>query len=144
MHETIINKLLLNEVKLVWNDEYQSYRSTGKIGIGFVGKQAVNLKVDGYIELQKRRSGDMLDIYLKADNATWYWFGYTRGVMMTLSGNNEYNSIITEEKLNNRKHPNNSVKTPYTYMIGVEDRFNSFLRRMRNEEEPYRNESFTP
>lgn len=137
-------ELLLNKVRLVWNEEYQSYRSTGKIGIGFVGKQAVNLKVDGFVELQKRRSGDMLDIYLKADNSTWYWFSYTSGVMMTLSGNNQYNSIITEEKLNSRKHPDSSVRAPYTYMIGVEDRFNSFLRRMRNEDRPYREEEFTP
>lgn len=137
-------ELLLNEVRLVWNEEYQSYRSTGKIGIGFVGRQAVNLRVEGYVELQKRRSGDMLDIYLKADNATWYWFSYTRGVLMTLSGNNQYNSIITEERINSRKHPNNSTRTPYTYMIGVEERFNSFLRRMRNEEEQYREEEFTP
>jgi hypothetical protein len=138
-------ELLLNDVTLIWNEYYQSYRSKGRIGIGSVGGQAVNLYVDGFIELQKRRSGDMLDIYLKADNATWYWISYTRGVLMTLSGNNQFNAIISEEKQNNRKHPDNSVRTPYIYMIGVQDRFNDFLRRMRSdEEEPYREEEFTP
>ncbi|MBS0010261.1 MAG: hypothetical protein KFF49_02560, partial [Bacteroidales bacterium] len=138
-------ELLLNEFTLVWNEYYQSYRSEGRIGIGSAGGQAVNLYVDGFVELQKRSSGDMLDIYLKADNATWYWFSYSRGVLMTLSGNNQFNSIITDEKINNRKHPDNSVRTPYIYMIGVQERFNDFLRRMRSdEEEPYREEAFSP
>jgi hypothetical protein len=126
-------ELVLNEVSLVWNDEFRSYRSTGKIGVGFVGTQAINLKVDGFIELQKRRSGDILDIYLKVDDATWYWFSYSRGVMMTLSGNNQYNTMISEEKLNDRKHSDNSIRTPYTYMIGVRERFESFLRRIDGE-----------
>ncbi|MDZ7739827.1 MAG: hypothetical protein U5K32_12320 [Bacteroidales bacterium] len=128
-------ELLLNNVKMTWNQEYQSYRSEGKIGIGFIGKQALNVYVDGFVELQKRRSGDMLDIYLKADDATWYWFSYTRGVMMALSGNNSFNKSITEQKTNDRRHPDHSIRTPYTYMIGVQDRLDSFLSRMRQEEQ---------
>lgn len=136
-------EIVLNNLNLVWNEEYRSYRSTGKIGIGFIGTQAINLEVDGYVELQKRRSGDLIDIYLKVDNATWYWFSYTRGVMMSLSGNNNYNTIIREEKLNDRKHKDNSVRTPYTYMIGVQERFDSFLRRMNQGiEEPVEEERF--
>ncbi|MFO7755649.1 MAG: hypothetical protein R6V34_06685 [Bacteroidales bacterium] len=128
-------ELLLNDVKMTWNQEYQSYRSEGEIGIGFIGKQALNVYVDGFIELQKRRSGDMLDIYLKVDDATWYWFSYTRGVMMALSGNNSFNKSLTEEKTRDRRHPEHSTRTPYTYMIGVQDRLDSFLRRMRQEEQ---------
>lgn len=128
-------EIILNDLKLVWNDEFRSYRSVGKIGIGFVGPHALNVKVDGYVELQKRRSGDMLDIYLKADNSTWFWFSYTRGVMMTLAGNNAFNTIIREEKINSRKHPDNSIRLPYTYMIGIQERLDSFLRRIEGQEE---------
>ena len=100
------------------------------IGIGFIGSQALNVTVDGYVELQKRRSGDILDIYLKPDNSTWYWISYTRGVLMALSGNNNFNTILREEKLKDRKHPDNTVRLPYTYMVGVQDRLDNFLRRM--------------
>ena len=112
-----------------------SFRSTGKIGIGFIGPQPVNVYVDGFIEIQRRRSGDMIDIYLKADASTWYYFSYFRGVMMTQSGNSNYNSIITNTKESNRKHPEASGKVPYTYMIAVEDRLNRFLKRMSGNEE---------
>ncbi len=50
-------ELLLNEVNFVWNDPTSSFRSTGKIGIGFIGEQPVNVYVDGYIEIQRRRTG---------------------------------------------------------------------------------------
>ena len=123
-------ELLLNDVKLFWNEATSSFRSSGKIGIGFIGPQPVNVYVDGYIEIQRRRSGDMIDIYLKADESTWYYFSYFKGVMMTQSGNNNYNTIIAKTKLNDRKHPESTIKVPYTYMIAVEDRLGKFLQRM--------------
>jgi hypothetical protein len=123
-------ELLLNDVKLFWNESTSSFRSSGKIGIGFIGPQSVNLYVDGYIEIQRRRSGDMFDIYLKADASTWYYFSYFKGVMMTQSGNNNYNTIIAKTKLNDRKDPESTIKVPYTYMISVEDRLGKFLLRM--------------
>lgn len=126
-------ELLLNDVKLYWNEQTTSFRSTGKIGIGFVGTQPINTYVDGYIEIQRRRSGDMIDVYLKADESTWYYFSYIRGVMMTQAGNNSYNSLINSIKLNDRKHPESSVRIPYTFMIAVEDRLTRFLRRMTSE-----------
>jgi hypothetical protein len=128
--------ILLNDVNLYWNQATASFRSKGKIGLGFIGQQPLNVYVDGYIEIQRRRSGDMIDIYLKADNSTWYYFSYFRGVLMTLSGNNNYNTIIKTVKLNDRKHPDSSVKIPYTYMIAVEDRLSNFLKRMAVDAEP--------
>jgi len=125
-------KLLLNDVKLYWNESSSSFRSRGKIGIGFIGPQPVNVYVDGYIEIQRRRSADLIDIYLKADKSTWYYFSYFRGVMMTQSGNNNYNTIIANTKLNDRKHPESTTKVPYTYMIASEDRLGKFLQRMRD------------
>lgn len=126
-------ELLLNDVKLFWNESTSSFRSTGKIGIGFIGPQPVNIYVDGFVEIQRRRSGDMLDIYLKADNSTWYYFSYFRGVLMTQSGNSAYNSLITSIKANDRKHPESTTRVPYSYMISAEGRLAGFLRRMTSD-----------
>jgi hypothetical protein len=59
--------------------------------------------------------------------------------MMTQSSNLAYNTLISNIKLNDRKHPNSNSKTPYTYMISVENRVERFLSRMAGdtgEEEP--------
>lgn len=127
-------ELLLNDVKLYWNESTSSFRSAGKIGIGFVGTQPLNIYLEGYVEIQRRRSGDMLDIYLKADEATWYYFSYFRGVLMTQAGNSAYNTLVTNIKINDRKHPDATVRLPYTYMISAEGRLASFLRRMTSDD----------
>jgi hypothetical protein len=127
-------KLLLNDVNLYWNESSSSFRSTGKIGIGFIGQQPVNVYVDGYIELQRRRTGDIFDIYLKADESTWYYFSYIRGSMMAQAGNNNFNTLIANIKIKERRHPDSSVRVPYTYMIAVEDRLGRFLQRMTGSE----------
>jgi len=126
-------QLLLNDVKLHWNEPTSSFRSKGKIGIGFVGQQAINVYVDGFVEIQRRRSGDMIDVYLKADESTWYYFSYFKGVLMTQAGNIGYNTLISNLKLKDRKHPQATIRTPYTYMIAVEDRLGRFLQRMNSD-----------
>jgi hypothetical protein len=123
-------EIFLNDVNLYWNEASSSFRSKGKIGIGYIGTQPVNVFVDGFIEIQRRRSGDMFDLYLKADESTWYYFSYVRGNMMTQAGNNSYNTLIANTKLSLRKHPDSSIRQPYTYMISVEDRLGKFLQRM--------------
>ena len=126
-------ELLLNDVSLYWNEASSSFRSSGRIGIGLIGSQPVNVYVDGFIDIQRRRSGDMIDIYLKADNSTWYYFSYFKGVMMAQAGNIEFNKLISSIKVKDRRHPDSSVRIPYTYMIAVEDRLSRFLRRMAGE-----------
>jgi hypothetical protein len=128
-------QIFLNDVNLYWNEASSSFRSKGKIGIGYIGTQPVNVYVDGYVEIQRRRSGDMFDIYLKADESTWYYFSYVRGNMMTQAGNNAYNTLIANIKLSQRKHPESTVRQPYTYMISVEDRLGRFLQRMTAQPE---------
>lgn len=123
-------QMLLNDVTLEWNPNTLSFVSKGRIGIGFIGDQPLNVYVDGYVEIQRKRSGDLLDIYLKAGNDTWYWFSYFRGVLMSYSSNQAYNGILTSLKESARKHPQSNARTPYKYMIGLPDRLTRFLRRM--------------
>jgi hypothetical protein len=49
---------------------------------------------------------------------------------MTLSGNNAYNSLITDLKLKERRHPKSTTRVPYTYMISLHERYQNFIRRM--------------
>jgi hypothetical protein len=85
------------------------------------------------VELQRKRSGDLLDIYLKANDNVWYWFSYFRGVMMSYSSNNTYNTLLGEIKDKQRKDPKSSARTgEYEYMVGLPERLSRFLRRMES------------
>jgi hypothetical protein len=84
------------------------------------------------VELQRKRSGDLLDIYLKAKNNSWYWFSYFRGILMSYSSNLTYNDILTNTKERDRKDPKSNSRLEYEYMPGLPDRLQRFLRRMES------------
>jgi hypothetical protein len=123
--------IVLTDLKFVWNDETNSYRSEGKIGIGSIGNVQINKKVNGFIELQIKRSGDIMDIYLEIDRRTYYYFGYTRGVMQTLSSNREYVETIMNMKARDRKKKVSRGETSYIYMIATDRKKTNFYRRYR-------------
>jgi hypothetical protein len=128
-------ELFLNDVTLNWNESSSSFRSKGRIGLGFVGTQPVNVYVDGAIEIQRRRSGDMFDIYLKANERTWYYFSYIKGNMMVLSSNPAFNSLVSSARQRTRRIPKKISKEPYSYMLAADDRLRRFLRRLEGEAE---------
>ena len=85
--------MVLTDVHLKWNEETESFQSFGKIGIGNIGEKQVNKLVDGHIEMQRKRSGDVLSIYLEAGKDNWFFFNYKRGLMQAYSSNAEYCKI---------------------------------------------------
>ncbi len=126
----IKHTILFNELTLRWDDENNSWVSVGKIGIGSINGRSVNKRVDGMLELQIKRSGDILDFYFQLDRRTWYYFGYTRGVMQMHSSNNEFLDLMKKLKPNERE-AKSSGKDSYIYMVSTDVKKNTFLRRYR-------------
>lgn len=126
--------LLLNELKPEWNEATKSYRYKGKIGVGFVAGKQVNKRVDGYFQLFRKRSGDVMDLYFKINNNTWYYFGYTRGVMQVLSSNAEFNTIVRELSAGDRTIKAQRTETPYIYLLSTDQKYKRFLRRYNSDE----------
>ena len=129
----LVHTILLTDLKLKWDDETNSYRSYGKIGIGNIMNTQINKLVDGHLEIIKKRSGDTFDMFLKIDDETFYYFGYTRAVMQTLSSNLYYIESVKILKPNQRKINVKSGETSYIYMLAVDRKFRLFLRRFENE-----------
>jgi len=132
--------LMFNELKLQWNDQTNSYLSVGKIGIASINNTQINKRVDGLIEIQLKRSGDICDIYLQMNRKTWYYFGYTRGVMQIHSSNQEFLDKMMVMKPNERRLKVSSGES-YIYMVSTDVKKNTFIRRYRDivEEEKLEN-----
>ena len=123
---------VFNDLKMKWNDETNSYRSYGKIGIASIDNVQVNKKTDGFIELQIKRSGDIFDIYLDLGNHVYYYFGYTRGVMQTLSSNKVYVETIMNMKPKDRKLKVPRSETSYIYLISTDSKRDKFYYRYKD------------
>lgn len=124
---------VLGHVRLRWNENSNSYRSVGPIGIGNMQRNLINSYVDGYIELQQRRAGDRLHVYLELDSDDWFYFGYQNRVMQGFSSHQDFMSVITEERAQNRRLRTERGETPYSYHISSERRVRSFISDFLDE-----------
>ncbi len=95
--------LVLSDVKLTYNTRAKAYLSTGMIGVGNILKTEIFRYMNGVVQIKKQRGNDVLDIYLEADANTWYYFTYTRGTMLAVSNNNEFNKGLEELKSKSKK-----------------------------------------
>ena len=130
--ESLRKTLVFNDLKLKWDDASRSYKSFGKIGIGNIGNKQINKYVEGKVMLTKKRSGDLLTIYLEIDKNNWYFFTYTRGVMQSISSDDDYNTAIQEVKPDKRKSKGLKEQGPYQFMYSTVRKKKDFLRMFDN------------
>ncbi len=76
-----------------------------------------------------------MKFYFELPNKDYYYFTYSRGVMQTLSNNEEFVNAIQSIKKKARKLKTPRGQTPYRYIIATEQNKVQFLRNMRLFEE---------
>lgn len=121
--------IVFNDVKFKWDDAKRRYKSFGKLGISNIGKEQVNKYMDGKVELIKKRSGDVLTIYLEMDKNNWYFFTYTRGMMQAISSDEDFNTVIKDTKPDKRKSKGLKSEGPYQFMYSTDRKKKDFLRK---------------
>ena len=131
MPKELEHTIMFTDLKLNWNTTTRSYIADTLIGIGNIGKDYVNKIVPGYMEIVKKRSGDIFTIYLELTENVWYYFSYARGVMQVVSSNEEFNTVIKTLKPEQRKLNTDKGQQPYTYYPAAPTVKNKFLKRMR-------------
>jgi hypothetical protein len=123
--------LYLTNLSLKWNHATKSYQSFGKIGIGNILDNQINRMVDGYVEIAKKRTGDLMDIYFAPSNSDFYYFGYTRGNMNAYSSNNDFVGIVKDLPIRSREMKTERGQTPYIYLVASDVKYSTFLRNYR-------------
>lgn len=123
--------LVLSGVQLNWNRDLRSFISKGEIGISNIGNKSVNKQFKGYVEIGKRRSGDIINIYLEPEENQWYFFTYSNGTMQVISTNKEFNEKLTGLKEEQRIIKGEKGEQSYQFIIGTPDKKATFLRKMK-------------
>jgi len=122
--------MLLSDVKLRYDSISKSFISLGEIGVGNIGKTQINKYVKGYLQIIKKRSGDVLSLYLELDESEWYFFNYSNNLMQAYSSVKDFNDFITQEKPEKRRLEADKGIPAYSYYISTERKRNDFLKRM--------------
>lgn len=117
--EEFESTITLAEIKMRWNPKTQSFISSGKIGVGSIGSFQVNKKVNGFLEIVRRRSGDFMTLYLHLAEDKYYVFTYTKGSMQVSSHNLAFVDPIKQQKANERRARVAPGQQKYYYLIGT-------------------------
>lgn len=120
--------LVLSEVRMRWNPNSEAYESVGKIAIGNIEKRQINKLVDGKIQIKKRRSGDIMVIYLELNNKDWYFFNYQSEIMQAVSSNNDFNQRILDVKGGKNKLDRSKGQARYRFILSNKSKKTAFLR----------------
>lgn len=133
--DELAKTIFFTDLKMRWNPKSSSYRSVGEIGIGYIGKEQIHRKMKGNVELVRRRSSDVLNIYLQVDNFTWYYFSYQRGLLQVISSNSAFNDFINNLKPEKKIIKPKDDKPGLEFILSNDRRKNEFLKRLNPEEE---------
>jgi len=121
--------IFFDDLHLEWNQDSRSFRYNGMVGIGNIGDIQVNKKVQAYVEFVERGSGDLFDIYLEADDKTWYYIAYTPGGLQVLSSNRKFNEIVYDLKEGERRIKGRAGQPSYVYSLAARRRLDLFIDR---------------
>ena len=127
--------IFFNDLPLEWNQDTRSFRYNGKVGIGNIGNIQVNKKVDAYVELAEKGSGDIFDIYLMVDRNTWYYIAYSPGGLQVLSSNRQFNNIVFDLRASERRVRAGLGQPQYVYSLAAARRLELFMERFLEYEE---------
>jgi hypothetical protein len=129
MPTEFIHTMFLTDLKMKWNKTTNSYLSEGgRIGVGNFSKTKINKFVIGYMQLSKKKTGDVLTIYFEPSPNTWYFYRYSNGLMEALSSNNDFNKAILDTKEDNRKIEADKGLPYYAYYVSTERKKADFLK----------------
>ncbi|MCF8369685.1 MAG: hypothetical protein K9G76_11650 [Bacteroidales bacterium] len=124
--------LVFGDLKFKWNYATRSFISYGKIGLSSIGKDQVNKYVNGTIEIARKRTGDVVNIYIEFDNGkSWYFFNYRNNLMQTISSNMDYNNYIRELKDDKRTVKKDKEGEEYSFIISNLRKKTDFLRMIQ-------------
>ena len=125
--------MFFSDLNLKWNYATRSYLSRGLVGVGGINDQSISKYFDGYVEIEKKRTGDVVNVYLEFDRSKyWYYFNYRNNMMQTISSNTEYNNLIREMKDDKRTYKRDKDSPEYRFIISNLRKKTDFLRRVKN------------
>jgi hypothetical protein len=113
------SSITFSELRMRWDPVNKSFVSNGKLGIGTIGYTQINKKVDGFIEIYKRNTGDWIIIYIEVEPDKYYVFNYARGSMQVSSHNPLFNDPINNMRTRERSVKVKAGQIPYNFVVGT-------------------------
>ncbi len=97
--DKVLNKpLVISNVDLHWNEGAKSFYSVGKLSVANIYDKDINAEFEGYMEIKKVSSGDIVNIYLEATKDLWFYLSFQNGILSGVSSEDGFNKLMAKGK----------------------------------------------
>jgi hypothetical protein len=129
------NALVFSDLAMTYVKEEGVYRSKGEMGIGNIGKELLNIYVEGGLELENKRTGTDMFLYLNLEK-NYYVFKYraSSGIMLIYSSNTEFMEALQDVKNDNRRIKASKTNRQFFYQAGSKRLRSEALTKFSDEE----------
>jgi hypothetical protein len=93
----LLKTLVISDVNMKWSEKEKAWYSVGKIGIANILQDDINAYADGFMEIKKNETGDVINLFLQFSPRTWYYFNFEENRMITSSSNEDYLNLIADK-----------------------------------------------
>jgi len=115
--EELQKNFMFADLKWVWDVNSETFHTVGPIGIANIDKKQIFKYVPGKIEIEKRKTADVIRFYIEIEKSTWYYFEYKMGVMTVLTGDAEFSKILSDIKDDKKKFESGKEKFSYQLLL---------------------------
>jgi hypothetical protein len=95
--EDIKRKFIFSETKFTYSPKNKSWFSSSPIGISVINGQQINKRFDSRMQMQVKRSGVSLKIYIEISKYDWFYFEYANKNLVAISTDKEFNDLIRDK-----------------------------------------------
>src|SRR6185437_3513892 len=96
MYPDLAKTIVLSDVNFKWNRQFKAWYNIGKIEVSNFGKEDINKKLKGYVEIRKAESGDIINVYIETTPENWYFISYEENRLSMQSSSDNVNSAIAK------------------------------------------------
>jgi hypothetical protein len=126
------SNIIFSHLTLVFDPNFQIYRSVGPIGVAYIGETPIMKMINGYVEFGQRKFNDFFHIYLESSFSDWYYISCQNNILMAVSSKEDFNKLLAAIPNEKRQIPlTKDKKVFFLYTIGSAGAKESFLYRSR-------------
>ena len=126
--EDIKRKFIFSETKFTYSPKNKSWFSASPIGVSVINGQQINKRFNSRMQMQVKRSGVSLKIYMEVSKYDWFYFEYFRNNLVAISTDKEFNDL-------RRDKFNEVQKADYTIRPGTTRTVAKFVEKFDDSED---------
>lgn len=123
--------IVLDKIKLHWNGLTRSMIFSGDLPVRSIGGIKVNKYIREIVMLERRRSGNVVNIVLNGSGTYFCSFVYANGVMLAYSPDEKFIKSICKTRQSRREKKSEKEQGRYKYTVGSPNERTLIWKKLR-------------